>query len=40
MRVIDKLFAFLVVFPPLYMLYRFVRWSMKQERETEETAAE
>jgi hypothetical protein len=33
---IDKLFALLVVGPPLYMVYRFVRWYLKQ-REPEES---
>lgn len=30
-RLIDKLVAMVVVFPPLYMLFRFCRWSLAQE---------
>lgn len=29
-HLIDKLFSLLVVIPPLYMVYRFVRWYLKQ----------
>jgi hypothetical protein len=28
---IDKLFAAFVCLPPLYMIFRFVRWWIKQE---------
>jgi hypothetical protein len=31
-RLIDKLIAALVLLPPLYMLLRFVRWSLSQEQ--------
>jgi|GEM_PF-7023384 len=30
-RLIDKLIAAVVLLPPLYMLVRFVRWSMNQD---------
>lgn len=30
-RLIDKLIAAVVLLPPLYMLVRFVRWSMHQD---------
>jgi hypothetical protein len=36
-RIIEKLFALLVFLPPVYMVYRFVRWYLKQ-REPEEVA--
>lgn len=35
-RFIDKLLATFVVFPPLYMLFRFVRWWIKQELQPQE----
>lgn len=31
-RLIDKVIAVVVLFPPLYMLFRFLRWSLQQER--------
>lgn len=34
---IEKIFVFLVWLPPIYMVYRFVKWYLKQEREPEET---
>lgn len=30
-RLIDKFIAAVVLLPPLYMLFRFVRWSMNQD---------
>jgi len=30
-RLIDKFIAAVVLLPPLYMLFRFVRWSLNQE---------
>jgi hypothetical protein len=30
-RLIDKVIAAVVLLPPLYMLFRFVRWSLNQE---------
>lgn len=30
-RAIDKILAVFVFAPPLYMLFRFVRWWMRQE---------
>jgi|JYMV01.1.fsa_nt_gi hypothetical protein len=36
-RLIDKVIAAVVLLPPLYMLIRFVRWSMNQDyQKTEE----
>lgn len=35
-HVVEKLFALLVLLPPIYMVYRFVRWYLNQ-REPEET---
>jgi hypothetical protein len=35
-RLLDKLFAFLVIAPPLYIIYRYVKWSLKQDREPDE----
>ncbi len=34
--VFDKLICLAVVVPPLYMLIRFLRWYVKQEREPAE----
>ena len=31
-RLIDKLIAAVVLLPPLYMLMRFLRWSLNQEQ--------
>jgi hypothetical protein len=36
-RIIDKLFAALVFMPPMYMLFRFLRWYIKQEMEPQKT---
>ncbi len=36
---IDKLLATFVVVPPLYMLFRFVRWWIKQELQPQEDRA-
>ncbi|HEY9734165.1 MAG TPA: hypothetical protein V6C89_19805 [Drouetiella sp.] len=30
---IEKLFGLMVVLPPVYMLFRFLRWYIKQESE-------
>lgn len=30
-RMIDKLFCVLVCAPPMYLLFRFLRWYVKQE---------
>lgn len=32
----DKLVALFVFLPPLYMVFRFVRWSLKQEQQPQE----
>jgi hypothetical protein len=34
-RAIDKILAVCVFAPPLYMLFRFVRWWIRQESEPE-----
>lgn len=40
MRVLDKLICLFCSLPPLYMLYRFVRWYMRSDSETiDETQA-
>ncbi len=31
-KLIEKLFILLIFFPPLYMAYRFVRWSLRQNK--------
>ncbi len=36
-RIIEKIFVFLVWLPPIYMVYRFVRWYLRQQKEPEET---
>jgi hypothetical protein len=36
---IDKLLATFVVVPPLYMLFRFIRWWIKQELQPQEDKA-
>ena len=36
-RIIDKLFAAFVLMPPVYMLFRFLRWYIKQEMEPQKT---
>jgi hypothetical protein len=37
---IDKLFALFVMLPPVYMLFRFVRWWMRQDEKPEQDSAE
>jgi hypothetical protein len=32
---IEKLLALLVVVPPVYLIYRFVRWYLRQRKEDE-----
>jgi hypothetical protein len=40
-RLLDKLFCLFVAVPPLYLLFRFMRWYVKQETEdTESTNTE
>ena len=34
-RMIDKMLCLFVCLPPVYMLYRFVKWYLKQERQAE-----
>jgi len=34
----EKIIGLLLVFPPLYLVARFIRWSLKQEKETKETS--
>ncbi len=36
---IDKLFATFICVPPLYMLFRFVRWWIRQELKPQEISA-
>ena len=36
-KVLEKLFAVLVIAPPLYMVFRYVRWYFRQGREELET---
>jgi hypothetical protein len=38
-RWIDKIFCVAVVAPPLYLLFRFLRWYAKQELHHDEEAA-
>lgn len=33
---IEKLFALLVIVPPIYMAYRFFRWYLKQQNTPEQ----
>jgi hypothetical protein len=33
---LTKLIGLFLVVPPLYLVARFVRWSLKQEKETKE----
>lgn len=41
MKALDKLICLLVAFPPVYMLYRFVRWYLRTEpNEANEEATE
>lgn len=37
---IDKIFAVFVMLPPVYMLYRFARWWMRQDEKPEQDASE
>jgi len=34
-KLVEKLFCLMVCLPPLYMAYRFVRWYLRQNQETE-----
>jgi hypothetical protein len=34
-KVMEKLFAVLVVAPPMYMAFRYLRWFYRQNREPE-----
>lgn len=34
-RMIDKLLCLFVCLPPVYMLYRFMRWYVRQEQSPE-----
>jgi hypothetical protein len=34
LKVLEKLFAVLVVAPPLYMAFRYMRWFYRQNKET------
>ena len=36
MRYLDKIICLLVSMPPLYMLYRFVRWYVRTDNEVAE----
>jgi hypothetical protein len=36
MRYLDKIICLLVSMPPLYMLFRFVRWYVRTESEAPE----
>lgn len=38
LRVLDKIICLLVSLPPLYMLYRFVRWYVRTDSEPAEEA--
>jgi|AGTN01.2.fsa_nt_gi hypothetical protein len=41
MKALDKIICLLVAFPPVYMLYRFVRWYLRTEpKEATEEATE
>lgn len=35
-RLLEKILGFLIVAPPVYMLFRYLRWYCKQQHETEE----
>jgi hypothetical protein len=39
LRAIDKLFAVFVCMPPLYFMFRFLRWYIKQEATGREEVA-
>lgn len=34
LRVLERLFAIVVVAPPLYMAFRYLRWYFRQHEET------
>lgn len=36
-HLIDKLFALMMVMPPVYIAYRFVRWYIRQGADKEES---
>jgi len=36
-KLLEKLFAVLVVAPPLYMAFRYLRWYFRQNRDELET---
>jgi len=36
LRLIDKLFCLFVAVPPLYLLFRFMRWYVKQETQEDQ----
>lgn len=41
MKALDKIICLLVAFPPVYMLYRFVKWYLRTEpKEASEETAE
>jgi len=40
MQYLDKIICLLVSMPPLYMLYRFVRWYVRTETDTNEEPTE
>jgi hypothetical protein len=37
---IEKIFGLMVVLPPVYMLFRFLKWYIKQEHDPEIIEAE
>ncbi len=37
LHLIDKLFALMMVMPPVYLAVRFVRWYIRQGEEKEES---
>jgi hypothetical protein len=36
-RLFERLLGFIVVAPPLYLLFRFIRWYARQGREEDST---
>lgn len=40
MRYLDKLICLLVSMPPLYMLYRFVRWYVRTDSESKDESVD
>jgi hypothetical protein len=36
LRILEKLFAVVVVAPPIYMAFRYLRWYFRQNQETNE----